>query len=287
VLVVGLNGDDSVRRLKGPTRPLVPEAERAEVLAALACVDAVVIFHELTPETMLARVRPDIHTKGGDYAPPHGKPVPEKALVESYGGRVAFLSLSPGVSTTELARRAAERPAPRPTGRPAVFLDRDGTLVEDVGYASEPEQLRLLPGAAAALAKLRANGFALVLISNQSGVGRGLFSREQADRVHSGLADLLAAQGVSLDGAYYCYHTPDDRCVCRKPSSHLLLTAADELGLDPARSFMVGDKACDVEAGRAAGCRTVRFGDGEGADFAARDWPAVVDYILARTREAV
>lgn len=107
VLVVGVNSDGSVRRLKGPTRPLVAAADRAEVLAALACVDAVVIFDELTPEAILAQVQPDICCKGGDYAPPNGKPVPEATVIESYGGRLAFLSFCPGISTTELARRAS------------------------------------------------------------------------------------------------------------------------------------------------------------------------------------
>jgi D-beta-D-heptose 7-phosphate kinase/D-beta-D-heptose 1-phosphate adenosyltransferase len=136
VLVVGLNSDESVRRLKGPARPLVPEAERAEVLAALECVNAIVIFNEPTPENALSHLQPNFCCKGGDYAPPHGKPVPEAALVESYGGRMAYLSLSPGVSTTELARRAFERSAEvveLPAGRPAVVLDRDGTSVEDAG----------------------------------------------------------------------------------------------------------------------------------------------------------
>jgi D-glycero-D-manno-heptose 1,7-bisphosphate phosphatase len=287
VLVVGVNSDRSVWRLKGPSRPLVPEAERAEVLAALECVDAVVVFDELTPEAILARVKPDVCCKGGDYAPPHGKPVPEAALVESYGGRMAFLALSPGVSTTELARRAA---APAPGGRPAVFLDRDGTLVEDVGYPRDPRQVRLLPGAAAALAELRERGFALVLVSNQSGVGRGLLTQEQAQRVHGRLAELLAEQGARLDGAYYCYHAPEEGCACRKPSPHLLRAAADELGLDLTRSFMVGDKSSDVEAGLGAGCRAVLFGGGQAGtprpDFVAGDWTAVVGYVVGRSREA-
>jgi rfaE bifunctional protein nucleotidyltransferase chain/domain len=108
VLIVGVNSDESVRRLKGPERPIVPDAERAEVLAALACVDYVVIFGEATPEAALARLKPDVHCKGGDYAPPSQKPIPEAELVRSYGGRIAFLSLTPGISTTELARRMRE-----------------------------------------------------------------------------------------------------------------------------------------------------------------------------------
>lgn len=108
ILVVGLNSDSSVRRIKGPPRPIMPEQERAEVLAALACVDYVVIFDEDTPEAALARLKPDIHCKGADYAPPNGKPIPEAPLVESYGGRIAFIPLVPGASTTDLVRRMRE-----------------------------------------------------------------------------------------------------------------------------------------------------------------------------------
>jgi D-glycero-beta-D-manno-heptose 1-phosphate adenylyltransferase len=108
VLIVGLNSDRSVRALKGPERPIVPEGERAEVLEALRCVDHVLIFEEPTPEAILARLRPDIHCKGGDYAPPHGKPVPEAHIVEGYGGKIAYLPLLPDVSTTDIVRRIQE-----------------------------------------------------------------------------------------------------------------------------------------------------------------------------------
>lgn len=105
VLVVGVNGNDSVERLKGPGRPVIPLAERVEILAALDCVDCVIVFDEPTPEQALDRLRPDVHCKGADYAPPHGKPIPEAKLVESYGGRVAFLPLLPAVSTSAIIRR--------------------------------------------------------------------------------------------------------------------------------------------------------------------------------------
>jgi D-glycero-beta-D-manno-heptose 1-phosphate adenylyltransferase len=108
LLVVGVNSDSSVRQLKGPGRPIVPEAERAEVLSALACVDYVIVFDERTPEAALERLRPDVHCKGADYAPPHGKPIPEAALVAGYGGRIEFLPLVPGTSTSDLVRRARE-----------------------------------------------------------------------------------------------------------------------------------------------------------------------------------
>lgn len=105
VLVVGLNSDESIRSLKGPERPIVPEAARVEALAALECVDHVVVFGEETPETCLTRLQPDIHCKGADYAPPHGKPVPEAGVVEAYGGRIEYLPLVPSISTTDLIQR--------------------------------------------------------------------------------------------------------------------------------------------------------------------------------------
>jgi len=111
ILVVGVNSDASIRQLKGPDRPIVPQAERVEILAALACVDCVVVFEELTPEAVLARLQPDIHCKGADYAPPHGKPIPEAKVVAAYGGRIEFLPLVEAKSTTTLVQqiRSASR----------------------------------------------------------------------------------------------------------------------------------------------------------------------------------
>lgn len=108
VLIVGLNSDDSVRQLKGPGRPVLSELERAEVISALVCVDYVVIFPELRPDAALLRLKPDVHCKGAEYAPPHGKPIPETKTVASYGGRIEFLPYLGGISTTELIRRIRE-----------------------------------------------------------------------------------------------------------------------------------------------------------------------------------
>ena len=105
VLVVGVNSDRSVKAYKGPTRPILNEHERAVMLAALECVDYVIVFDEDTPAEALAKLTPDIHCKGAEYAPPHGRPVPERSVVEGYGGRIEYLPLVPGVSTTELLRR--------------------------------------------------------------------------------------------------------------------------------------------------------------------------------------
>jgi len=109
LLVVGLNSDASVRGYKGPNRPILNQGERTALLAALECVDRVIVFDEATPEAALARLQPDIHCKGAEYAPPHGRPVPERAVVEGYGGRIAYLPLVPGLSTTELLERIREK----------------------------------------------------------------------------------------------------------------------------------------------------------------------------------
>ena len=105
VLIVGVNSDRSVKAYKGPNRPILNQNERAAMLAALECVTAVIIFDEDTPAESLMKLKPDIHCKGAEYAPPHGRPVPERAVVEGYGGRIEYLPLVPGVSTTEILRR--------------------------------------------------------------------------------------------------------------------------------------------------------------------------------------
>lgn len=146
------------------------------------------------------------------------------------------------------------------TRRCAVFLDRDGTLMRDVGYPRDPAELELLPGVAQALRLLHESGVALVLVSNQSGIGRRLLTDDDLSCVHNCLVQTLAQHGVRLDGICYCPHAPWDQCECRKPRPGLLYRAAAELDLDLTQSFMVGDRLSDVIAGHRAGCRTVLLG---------------------------
>lgn len=172
--------------------------------------------------------------------------------------------------------------------RSAVFLDRDGTVIEDAGYLSDPAGVVFVDGAVDALRALRELGFALALVSNQSGIARGLISDEQAAAVHRKFVADLEAEGVSLDAVRYCPHGPDDGCVCRKPLPGLILDAAAELKAELARSFVIGDKPADVAAGRRAGCRTIQFGDSDGgADYSARDWRDVVEFVRRSTAAVV
>lgn len=150
----------------------------------------------------------------------------------------------------------------------AIFLDKDGTLLENVPYNVNPEQIRLLPGAEEGLQLLQAAGFHLVVVSNQSGVARGLFSERALVVVEERLRSLLVRCGVSLDRCYFCPHHPTGvvpeyavECNCRKPQPGLLLQAAQDFCLDLSQSWMVGDSPSDVEAGQRAGCRTLFLGN--------------------------
>lgn len=146
----------------------------------------------------------------------------------------------------------------------AVFLDRDGTLNVNTGYVGDPENVVLVPHAAEGARLLADAGFALVVVSNQSGIARGYFSEADADAADRRLRESLAARGVHLAAMYRCPHWPDDErppgtplCDCRKPKPGMLLRAAAELQLDLSQSWVVGDRLLDMQAGRAAGCRCV------------------------------
>jgi histidinol-phosphate phosphatase family protein len=187
--------------------------------------------------------------------------------------------------------------APDRSGRPTVFLDRDGTVIEHVHFLADPSKVRLLPGAADALHRVAEAGFALVIITNQSAIGRGAITVEQYEAVDAEMRRQLLAEGVTLDGVYYCPEVPggDDPTVVthedRKPGPGMLLRASRDLGLDPGRSWMVGDILSDALAGRNAGCRgsiLVRTGktpvdevpSGDPPFLVVDDLPAAVNAIL-------
>ena len=139
----------------------------------------------------------------------------------------------------------------------ALFLDRDGTVIEDCGYLANPALVRVLPGADEALAALASEGWKLIVVSNQSGVGRGLITPQQMDAVQRRFLDLMDSHGIPIADTYFCTHTPEDRCQCRKPSPLLLQRAALEHGLDLSASYMIGDREGDILCGKNAACSTI------------------------------
>ena len=175
----------------------------------------------------------------------------------------------------------------------AVFLDRDGTIIEEVGYLDRPERVEFFPWTIDAIRVLNRAGLAVVLVSNQSGIARGFFTEAVVDDVHRRMAEMLAKGGAHIDAYYYCPHHPDGKvpglakaCECRKPGRGLVDRAVDEFGVDPVRSYVVGDRWVDVGLARTVGAKGVLvrtgYGDGE-----ARKPPkgmtadAIVDNLIA------
>lgn len=190
--------------------------------------------------------------------------------------------------------------------RAAVFLDRDGVLIEDTGFLADASQIRILEGVGPALWRLREAGFLLIVVTNQSAVARGLVSEPALEAIHAEMRrQIELAGGPPLDAIYYCPHHPEATlpeyraaCDCRKPGPGLLTQAASALDIDLERSFLLGDRMTDVAAGARAGCRTVlvqspRTADppivtveplesGLAPDHTCADLPAAVDWILTQ-----
>ena len=181
--------------------------------------------------------------------------------------------------------------------RPAIFLDRDGVVIEDVHYLATTDQVRFVPGSADAIAALNRAGWPVVIVTNQAGVGRGLFDIEAVHAVHRHLAEQLAGYGARIEAFYFCPHHPTAEvpefrtvCSCRKPQPGMLKQAAEELGLDLANSWMVGDRETDLQAGAAAGTRTilVRTGYGAGTDITTLDRAALhLELVASNLADAV
>jgi D-glycero-D-manno-heptose 1,7-bisphosphate phosphatase len=146
-----------------------------------------------------------------------------------------------------------------PAARPAVFLDRDGTIIRDERYLSDPQRVVAIPGAAAAITRLRAAGYLIVVITNQSGLARGLFTSAQYEAVHQRTDGVFAAAGAPLDATYMCPHHPDftGPCDCRKPGTELYTRAARDLAIDLSRSILIGDRWRDIAAAAALGARGI------------------------------
>lgn len=155
------------------------------------------------------------------------------------------------------------------SGRPAAFLDRDGTIIEDTGFVRRPEEVRLIPGSAEAIRRLNLAGWAVVVVTNQSGIARGLLTEADYRAVAARLDELLVTAGARIDASYMCPHHPEvtGPCECRKPGLANYRLAIDEFGLDPSRSIFVGDRLTDLEPTRTLGGRgfLVLTGEGEGA----------------------
>ena len=290
-LVVAVNSDASARSLgKGPDRPLNRAEDRAAVLAGLASVALVTFFDERTPVALIKEARPDVYVKGGDY---DMEALEETAVVRSWGGESLAIPFVDGYSTTSLVKRIRAG-APRK----AAFLDRDGVINLDRAYVHQWDEFEFVSGAVDAMRRLREAGYALVVVTNQSGLARGMYTEAQFQELTRHMRAALAEAGAEVEAVYHCPHHPKGSvpelavdCDCRKPEPGMILRAAKELNLSLADSFLVGDKPSDIEAARAAGLGRAYIvqSDNEessdglaGADAGYADLAACVDALLAR-----
>jgi histidinol-phosphate phosphatase family protein len=183
----------------------------------------------------------------------------------------------------ESLRRQTGMSAPRAV----VFLDRDGTINREVHHLSDPDQLELLPGAAEGMRALCSAGFKLVVVSNQSPIGRGMFTEDRLREINARLAEMLEAEGIGIAGWYWCPHAPWEGCTCRKPAPGMFWKARDEMGVILEESWMIGDRLADLNAGRQVGARTILVATGYGeSEYALPERAACVDYFVPTLREA-
>ncbi len=169
-----------------------------------------------------------------------------------------------------------------------IFFDRDGTLNREVEYLSDPEQVELYPEVVPALQRLTAVGYGIIVVTNQSGIGRGFFTVEAMQRVNARVEEILAEYGVQIARFYYCPHLASDGCNCRKPRSGMLEAAAQDFGIDLADGVItVGDKLMDVELGQRVGGKGILLRTGHGMEFELEQEATVPDFVAPTMSEAV
>lgn len=269
VLFVGLNSDASVKSNKGESRPICTQQERAEVLAGLTAVDHVFIFSERNNNLNVELLQPSLYIKAGDYSVDK---LSSKAIVEKYGGSVELVPFKAGHSTTSVIERIEMasfcQSGERSTYdcRPAVFLDRDGTINEHIEYLSEPARFKEIPGAYKAIQQLRSLGFRIVIVTNQPGIGLGYFTKEDFYAVTREMMRQASSAGAAFDKIYFCQHSKADNCACRKPGVFFLERAKQELNIDLAKSYVIGDMTSDIQLGRNGGCTSILVRTGRGGD---------------------
>jgi D-glycero-beta-D-manno-heptose 1-phosphate adenylyltransferase len=274
VLIVGVNTDVSVQEYKGPDRPIVPEAARVTIVAGLESVDYVFTFGERRNRTNIETLKPTYYIKAGDYTK---KELTSGDVVGQYGGEVLILPMAEGFSTTNIIKRIAKvyggkvdesidesKKASTEKREPqkAVFVDRDGTINEEVEYLHEPEKFQLTPHAAEGLKKMQDLGYKIVVITTQTGIGLGYFTKEDFYKVNQEMFKQLKSFDVTIDKIYFATNakTPDGK----NPKAALIIRGREELDLDLSQCVVIGDKTGDLASGDEFGCTKIAVKTGHG-----------------------
>ena len=283
VLIVGVNSDVSVRRFKGKNRPVIQEGERAGVIAGLEAVDYVFIFGERRNRKNIESLKPDYYIKAGNYSK---EELTSAKVIEKFGGEVKLIEPVYKVSSSgiiEKINRIGNLPGysgretvekdktvyfrdTLPDVSAAVFLDRDGTINEDVEYLHEVENFKLLSNVIEGIKKMQRMRYKIVIITNQPGIGLGYFKKEDFYRVNKRMLREFSSAGINVSKIYFCPHSKSENCECRKPGTALIVRACSDLNLDVSMSYFIGDKTSDIEAGKRAGAKTILVKTGFGGD---------------------
>ncbi len=299
VLIVAVNSDQSIKEYKSEKRPIISQDKRARIISGLSCVDYVFIFEELNNNKNIEILKPKIYFKAADY---NKKKLSSAPIIEAYGGKVSLIELTPENSTTSVideillrynsvfteaeAEAAKER-------KPAIFLDRDGTINEHVDYLHDTKQFKIIPGAIEAMKKLQDAGYRLVITTNQPGIGLGYFTKENLYQVNKELFKACSELNVNIDKIYYCPHSKAEGCNCRKPATGMIDRAVKELNIDLENSYMIGDTTIDMKFGNNAGVKTILVETGYGGHdalfdgsfgYKATDLKNAADYILNKMK---
>jgi D-glycero-D-manno-heptose 1,7-bisphosphate phosphatase len=253
-LIVAVNSDSSVRLSKGPNRPIISEQERSQLIASLECVDYVFVFSEKDNKENILSLKPNFYIKGGDYSKSNLK---SAAYMEEWGGEVCIIPFESGLSSSIIIDRIKSLDNEVVPECKAVFLDRDGVLNDNISFLHEPDKLKILPGVIEGLKQFKKAGFKLIIVTNQQGIGLGYYTKEDFFKVNSKMLSIFHENGIVIDKIYFCPHSVADNCKCRKPNIGMFIKAKSDLNIDMNGSFMIGDSSCDIEAGNAAGVKTI------------------------------
>lgn len=290
VLIVGLNSDLSVRSYKDPRRPIMDEQSRLALVSSLVFVDECFLFDDLNNNNNVQKLKPDLYIKAKDYEP---KTMSSAKYLEAWGGKTVFVDFIDHYSSSNVVKTVLKRYGypeeitllPREK-KPAVFLDRDGVINKDIGYLSDFKDFVFLGGVIHGLKRLKDAGYRLIVVTNQAGIGMGYYTKEDFYEVNRRMLEILFSNGVILDKIYFCPHSLEDECSCRKPKNALIERGVEDCLIDVEKSFLIGDKESDVLAGKKSNLKTILLpNQGEmnkkiDADFKASSFLEAVEHIL-------
>jgi len=268
VLIVGVNSDKSVKKYKGDDRPIVGQKDRIRLMAALDSVDYVFLFDERRNKDNIEILKPDYYIKAGDYSK---EELTSAVYLKPWGGEVILIKPKKGISSSKIVekivklnKQSAKNENVPTKMQPAVFLDRDGVINKEIHFLHEPEKFEFLPEVIDAVKQIQNMHYRIVIVTNQGGIGLGYFTKEDFFKVNSKMLGEFSKNGINIDKIYFCPHSKSEKCNCRKPKTGMFDRAKKELNIDMKKSFTIGDMNSDIEAGKAAGTKTILVETGHG-----------------------